>query len=160
MERKLLARLLYKLLQPKLFPNVHMNPILLKPENDTRSQVIIHGEVSESIQGNEYFSSSWLKRKYEAISQSVDILKKKYDLIIAEGAGSCAEPNFMADDLVNLGLAELLDANAYIVVNIDKGGVRWFLSLGPVSRFLKLIASYLSLFFSQTSPSPPMGGEK
>jgi len=106
----------------KVIPSVHMNPILLKPENDTRSQVIIHGEVIESSQANEYFSPSWLERKNEAIHQSVDVLKKEYDLIIAEGAGSCAEPNFLAHDLVNLGLAEILDANAYIVVNIDKGG--------------------------------------
>lgn len=118
----------------KTAPSVHMNPILLKPENDTRSQVILHGEAVGSIQANEYFSSSWLETKYEAISESLNILKTDYDLIIAEGAGSCAEPNFMESDLVNFGLAELLDANAYIVVNIDKGG-----AFGEILGTLRII---------------------
>lgn len=105
-------------------PNVHMNPILLKPNNDTTSQVILHGKAECNLDAKEYFKSEfWYDKKKSIISQSIDYLRKEYELIIAEGAGSCAEPNFRFRDLVNMGLAHLLNADVYLVVDIDKGGV-------------------------------------
>lgn len=105
-------------------PTVHMNPILLKPKNDTESQVIIHGKVVRDAMAKDYFfSQEWYQLKLRAVQNSIDSLKSSYDLIIAEGAGSCAEPNFRENDLVNMGLAHLMDADVYLVVDIDKGGV-------------------------------------
>lgn len=105
-------------------PTIDMNPLLLKPISDTDSQVIIHGKVVGNIAAKEYFfSEKWHQKKLEAITKSIKSLNSNYDLIIAEGAGSCAEPNFRVNDLVNMGMAHLLDADVYLVVDIDKGGV-------------------------------------
>lgn len=105
-------------------PSVHMNPILLKPKNDVESQVIFHGKVFADVSAKKYFfpSVEWYQRKLQVIQKSINILQHEYDLIIAEGAGSCAEPNFLENDIVNMGIAHLLDADVYIVVDIDKGG--------------------------------------
>ena len=104
-------------------PCVHMNPILLKPKNDMESQVICHGKVESDEAAKDYFISSfWQQKKRQTIQKSIDILHDSFDLIIAEGAGSCAEPNFQLNDLVNMGVAHLLDADVYLLVDIDKGG--------------------------------------
>lgn len=104
-------------------PTVHMNPILLKPKSDVESQVIIHGKVVADASAANYFGSAeWYSPKLKAIQHSISTLQNSYDLIIAEGAGSCAEPNFQSQDLVNMGIAKLLDADVYLVVDIDKGG--------------------------------------
>ena len=116
-----------------------MNPILLKPKNDIESQVIIHGKVVQDAMAKDYFiSSKWHSYKQTAIRQSIANLKNSYNLIIAEGAGSCAEPNFREKDLVNMGLAHLLDADVYLVVDIDKGGV--FADILGTLQILDLIA--------------------
>lgn len=105
-------------------PSIHMNPILLKPTTEIESQVILHGKVACNVNAQDYFFSSvWHAKKLQAIQESLKNLTKSYDLIIAEGAGSCAEPNFRSNDLVNMGMAHLLDADVYLVVDIDKGGV-------------------------------------
>lgn len=105
-------------------PSIHMNPILLKPKSDTESQIIFHGKVVGDANAKEFFfSSEWYQKKFQTIQTSIKALHESYDLIIAEGAGSCAEPNFRSNDLVNMGMADLLDADVYLVVDIDKGGV-------------------------------------
>lgn len=105
-------------------PSIHMNPILLKPINNFESQLIFHGKVVDNVSAINYFNSlDWHKKKKEVIDGSIKYLKENYNLIIAEGAGSCAEPNFISNDLVNMGIAELLDADVYLTVDIDKGGV-------------------------------------
>lgn len=120
-------------------PFVHMNPILLKPKSDTESQVIIHGRVVKDVAAQDYyFSSEWHQRKLQAIQTSVDLLQGSFDLIIAEGAGSCAEPNFLTNDLVNMGMAHLLDADVYLAVDIDKGGV--FADILGTLQILDLLA--------------------
>jgi adenosylcobyric acid synthase len=103
---------------------VHMNPILLKPKSDSVSQLIIHGRAVRDVTSNEYFGSdSLLPLKLAAVSESLERLRENFDVIVAEGAGSCAEPNLRAGDVVNFGLAELLEPRAFIVGDIDKGGV-------------------------------------
>lgn len=105
-------------------PSVHMNPILLKPKNDMESQIIFHGKVFAEAKAEDYFfCKNWHEKKLEIIKSSLDILKNSSDLIVAEGAGSCAEPNFQDNDLVNMGIARLLNADVYLVVDIDKGGI-------------------------------------
>jgi adenosylcobyric acid synthase len=69
---------------------------------------------------------------------AVEILWQHFDLIVAEGAGSLAEPNFRENDLVNMGLAHLLDADVYLVVDIDKGGA--FANILGSLRILELVA--------------------
>ena len=118
-------------------PSVHMNPILLKPKNDTESQVILHGKVVDNAHAKDYFfSSEWYQKKLQAIQTSIKALFQSYDLIIAEGAGSCAEPNFRSNDLVNMGMAHLLNAHVYLAVDIDKGGV--FADILGTLRILEL----------------------
>lgn len=105
-------------------PTVHMNPILLKPKSDGVSQVILHGRVYADVSANDYFKAGDVRAiKLQAIRESIGHLKKNYDLIIAEGAGSCAEPNLREYDVVNMAAAHMLDANVYIATDIDKGGV-------------------------------------
>jgi adenosylcobyric acid synthase len=105
-------------------PTVHMNPLLLKPKSDDTSQLIVHGRVWGDVTAREYFLSDELQAlKLSAIHTSIDYLRLHYGLVIAEGAGSCAEPNLRSLDVVNMGLAALLKARVYVVLDIDKGGI-------------------------------------
>ena len=102
-------------------PDVRMNPILLKPSSDVGSQVIIMGEVRGDWRAAEYFK---MKRSLiPDILRSYDSLAAENDIIVIEGAGSPAEINLKADDIVNMGLAELVDAPVILVGDIDPGGV-------------------------------------
>jgi adenosylcobyric acid synthase len=104
-------------------PVVQMNPLLLKPKADDVAQLIVHGRPYADVRARDYFLSDALQSlKLEAIRTSIAYLNTHYDLIIAEGAGSCAEPNLRHLDVVNMGLAHLLDAKVYVVVDINKGG--------------------------------------
>jgi adenosylcobyric acid synthase len=104
-------------------PIVHMNPLLLKPKSDEVSQLIVHGKVYRDVSAREYFGGDGLQElKLSAIGTSLDALSAGYDLIVAEGAGSCAEPNLRAHDVVNMGLAHLAGARVFVVVDVDKGG--------------------------------------
>ncbi|MFZ4683869.1 MAG: cobyric acid synthase, partial [Terrimicrobiaceae bacterium] len=105
-------------------PSVHMNPLLLKPKSDDVAQLIVHGKVWGDVSAREYFLTDALQPvKLAAIAESIEFLRARYDLIVAEGAGSCAEPNLRRLDVVNMGLAKLLDARVFVVVDINKGGV-------------------------------------
>ena len=98
-----------------------MNPILLKPTNDTGSQVIINGKPIGVMSAVEYYRH---KRDYiPYILEAYRELEKKYDVIVIEGAGSPAEINLKKDDIVNMGMAELVDAPVLLVGDIDRGGV-------------------------------------
>ena len=102
-------------------PSVLMNPILLKPTNDTGSQVIINGEVAGVMSAVEYYRR---KKEYiPAVLRAYERLAQEYDIIVIEGAGSPAEINLKEDDIVNMGLAQLVDAPVLLVGDIDKGGV-------------------------------------
>lgn len=102
-------------------PTVSMNPILLKPDSDTGSQVIVNGEILADMSAREYFS--YKKKLIPTIREAFASLEKDNDLIIIEGAGSPAEINLRSDDIVNMGLAELIDAPVLLVGDIDRGGV-------------------------------------
>ncbi len=102
-------------------PIVAMNPILLKPTNDVGSQVILNGEVEGVMSAAEYFRK---KQEYiPVILEAFHTLEKEYDMIVVEGAGSPAEINLKENDIVNMGLAKLLDAPVILVGDIDRGGV-------------------------------------
>ncbi len=102
-------------------PDVRMNPILLKPSSDVGSQLIVKGEVRGDYQASEYF-----RKKRELIPEilaSYHSLCQENDILVIEGAGSPAEINLKADDIVNMGLARLVDAPVLLVGDIDRGGV-------------------------------------
>ncbi|WDN87698.1 adenosylcobyric acid synthase [Desulfosarcina sp. BuS5] len=102
-------------------PHVYMNPILLKPTSDTGAQVVVLGNVLEDSSAMEYHS-----KKNEFFSQAcsaLDSLREKYELVVIEGAGSCAEVNLMPNDIVNLRMAEYAGAPVILVADIHKGGV-------------------------------------
>ena len=104
-----------------LEPSVLMNPILLKPTDDVGSQVIVNGKVRGNMRAAEYFRHK--KELIPEILAAYNALAKQHDIIVIEGAGSAAELNLKADDIVNMGLAELVDAPVLLVGDIDRGGI-------------------------------------
>ena len=104
-----------------LLPDVRMNPILLKPSSDTGSQLIVNGEVRGNYSAREYFGMK--KGLIPEIMKAYESLAAENDMIVVEGAGSPAEINLRQDDIVNMGLAELIDAPVLLVGDIDRGGV-------------------------------------
>ena len=102
-------------------PDVRMNPILLKPSSDVGSQVIVNGEVWGDYRARDYFK---MKRQLiPDIMSAYRSLENENDIIVIEGAGSPAEINLKADDIVNMGLAKLVNAPVLLVGDIDPGGV-------------------------------------
>ena len=102
-------------------PDVRMNPILLKPTTDVGSQVIVNGQAMGNMRAMEYY-----RRKREFVPQileSYHSLAAENDIIVIEGAGSPAEINLKQEDIVNMGLAQLVDAPVLLVGDIDRGGV-------------------------------------
>lgn len=102
-------------------PTVEMNPILLKPTSTMGSQVIVFGEVYGNLSASEYF-----KKKTEFIPdilRAYHKLEEENDIIVIEGAGSPAEINLKSQDIVNMGLAKMVDAPVLLVADIDRGGV-------------------------------------
>lgn len=102
-------------------PLADMNPILLKPTNDIGSQVIVQGVAIGNMPAREYFA--YKKTLIPKIMESFHRLEEKFDVIVIEGAGSPAEINLKKDDIVNMGMAELVDAPVILVGDIDRGGV-------------------------------------
>ena len=102
-------------------PQVEMNPILLKPTNDVGSQVIVNGEVLKNMSAREYFA--YKKQLIPDIMKAFHKLEEENDIIVIEGAGSPAEINLKKDDIVNMGLAKMVDAPVLLVGDIDRGGV-------------------------------------
>ena len=102
-------------------PSVRMNPILLKPTSDNGSQVIVNGEVIGNMPAREYFE--YKKSLVPVIMKAYQSLASEYDVIVVEGAGSPAEINLKQFDIVNMGLAKMLDAPVLLVGDIDRGGV-------------------------------------
>lgn len=102
-------------------PTVEMNPILLKPTSDVGSQVIVNGKVYKNMVSEEYYREKPKLKK--VIKQAYDKLDSKYGAIVLEGAGSPAEINLREHDIVNMGMAELVDSPVVLIGDIDKGGV-------------------------------------
>ena len=102
-------------------PMVCMNPILLKPTNHTGSQVIVNGEVLGNMSARDYFA--FKKQLVPDIKKAFKKLEEYADIIVIEGAGSPAEINLKQNDIVNMGMAEMVDAPVLLVGDIDRGGV-------------------------------------
>ena len=105
----------------KIPPHVDMNPILLKPTSDIGSQVVLLGKAVENCTAGEYHTKK--ERLFATAGAALDRLRWEYDLVVMEGAGSCAEVNLMPSDIVNLRMAEYADAPVILVADIHRGGV-------------------------------------
>ncbi|NBD15386.1 MAG: cobyric acid synthase CobQ [Cyanobacteria bacterium] len=102
-------------------PTVEMNPILLKPQGDMTSQVILNGKAVRRTQAQQYYEQ-YFERGWAAIKRALAVLSETYDYIVCEGAGSPAEINLMHRDLTNMRVAEYLNAPTLLVVDIERGG--------------------------------------
>ena len=102
-------------------PHADMNPILLKPEADNCSQVIVHGKVWGKFDAQSYFARH--HDLFRFVCESYERLARAHDVIVIEGAGSAAEVNLRDKDIVNWPVAEMADARVLLVADIDRGGV-------------------------------------
>ncbi len=103
-----------------VLPDVRINPILLKPESDTRSQVVLNGVVSEALTSTPWRERS--SRLWPHVTEAFRSLSDEFDVVIIEGGGSPAETNLWSSDLVNMAVADLADAPVALVADIDRGG--------------------------------------
>lgn len=102
-------------------PRVEMNPILLKPFTEARSQVVLLGRALQDADARGYYRLA--PRLWPAVRRSYDALAREVDVVVIEGAGSPAEPNLMRRDLANMRVARLARAPVLLVGDIDRGGV-------------------------------------
>ncbi len=102
-------------------PSPDMNPVLLKPQTDAGSQVVVRGEVWGNVRAREYYRLR--PRLLPRILESFERLGRDADLVLVEGAGSPAEVNLRSGDVANMGFAEAADVPVALVGDIDRGGV-------------------------------------
>ncbi|MFR2561424.1 MAG: cobyric acid synthase [Anaeromassilibacillus sp.] len=102
-------------------PSVRMNPILLKPTNDTGSQVIVNGVPIGNMDAAVYYQ--YKRKLVKPIMEAYDSLAAENDILVLEGAGSPAEINLKQEDIVNMGMAKLAHAPVLLAGDIDRGGV-------------------------------------
>ncbi len=101
--------------------SIHMNPVLLKPQTDHGSQIVVQGQVYGQAKGRDY--QQLKPRLLDAVLQSFETVKDGADLVIVEGAGSPAEINLRAGDIANMGFATVANVPVVLVGDIDRGGV-------------------------------------
>ncbi|MBE0446617.1 MAG: cobyric acid synthase [Actinobacteria bacterium] len=105
----------------RIKPSVDMNPILLKPTDSQRAQVIVRGKIYKNLSAGEYHieKAGFL----ELVEDSLERLRRKYDIVVIEGAGSPAEINLKKEDIANMRIAKMADAPVILIGDIDRGGV-------------------------------------
>jgi adenosylcobyric acid synthase len=101
-------------------PDVRMNPVLLKPESDTHSQVVLLGQVDDELSRMPWRDRG--ARVWPVIARALDELRADYDVIVIEGAGSPAEINLQPSDIVNMRVAQHAAAQCLLITDIDRGG--------------------------------------
>ena len=102
-------------------PSVHMNPILLKPQSDMGSQIVVQGKVFGQAKARDYYTLK--PTLLPKILESFALMRDQADIVLVEGAGSPAEVNLRAGDIANMGFAEAADVPVVLVADIDRGGV-------------------------------------
>ncbi|TAM43307.1 MAG: cobyric acid synthase [Burkholderiaceae bacterium] len=110
----------FQALAARAIPEARMNPLLLKPERDTHSQVILLGQVNEELSALPWRGRS--ERVWPQIAQALDELRAENDVVVIEGAGSPAEINLHGSDIVNMRVALYAQARCLLVSDIDRGG--------------------------------------
>ncbi|MBM4404585.1 MAG: cobyric acid synthase [Chloroflexi bacterium] len=101
--------------------HVDMNPILLKPEGERKSQVVVLGRPTQALEPRAYYQER--QRLWPIVTQALDRLRREYDIVVIEGAGSPAEINLREHEIVNMRVARYADAPIVLVGDIDRGGV-------------------------------------
>ncbi|MFL7868943.1 MAG: cobyric acid synthase [Anaerolineales bacterium] len=104
-----------------LKPHVDMNPVLIKPEADSRSQVVVMGRPWKTLDAREYYPKKDIL--WKEVTAALDRLREQYDLVIIEGAGSAAELNLKEGDIVNMAIARYAKAPVLLAGDIDRGGI-------------------------------------
>ena len=104
-----------------LEPQVDMNPVLIKPEADSRSQVVVMGRPWKTLDARDYYPKKDIL--WKEVTSALDRLQAQYELVIIEGAGSAAELNLRASDIVNMAVARYVDAPVLLAGDIDRGGI-------------------------------------
>lgn len=104
-----------------LEPMVDMNPVLLKPTGNSCSQVVLNGKAIGNMSAREYHKGYSLKA-FGAVTEALERLQKNFDTLVIEGAGSPAEVNLKANDIVNMRVAKHLNAPVLLIADIDRGG--------------------------------------
>jgi len=104
-----------------LAPSVRFNPILLKPGSDRTSQLVLRGQVVDTVSAKDYFTHR--DRLWAVVADEFQSLRNEFDAVICEGAGSPAEINLRATDLANMGLARAANLPVILVGDIDRGGL-------------------------------------
>ncbi len=102
-------------------PTVDMNPVLLKPEANERSQVIVLGKVAKNLQAKDYYQ--YTTYLWQIVASSLERLLSAYDIVVIEGAGSPAEINLKKKEIVNMRVARKFNIPVLLVGDIDRGGV-------------------------------------
>lgn len=102
-------------------PHTDMNPILLKPEGDSRSQVIVNGRPWKSLFAKNYFEQK--RELWPVVTEAIDRLRSQYELVVIEGAGSPAELNLSDVEIVNMSVARYCQSTVLLVGDIERGGV-------------------------------------
>jgi adenosylcobyric acid synthase len=121
-------------------PCADMNPVLLKPTGDSKSQVIVHGKIWDELKSRDYYRVKRLL--IPKITESYERLASRFDVIVLEGAGSPVEINLRDNDIVNMFMARLASAPVLLAADIDRGGV--FASLaGTMLLFTETERSYV-----------------
>ncbi|MEY3124047.1 MAG: hypothetical protein RLZZ573_567 [Pseudomonadota bacterium] len=110
----------FQSLAARAIPDVRMNPLLLKPERDTHSQVVLMGEVNAELTAMPWRGRSL--KVWPAIADALDQLRAENDVVVIEGAGSPAEINLSDSDIVNMRVALHASAACLLVTDIDRGG--------------------------------------
>ncbi|TMC58255.1 MAG: cobyric acid synthase [Chloroflexi bacterium] len=104
-----------------LQPSVDMNPILLKPEDDARCQVVVMGKPWATLRAGQYYEHR--RELWGFVTAALERLRAQYDLVVIEGAGAAVEPNLRVGDIVNLPVALYAQSPVLLVGDIDRGGV-------------------------------------
>ncbi|MFP2769578.1 cobyric acid synthase [Oceanisphaera sp. KMM 10153] len=105
---------------------IDFNPVLLKPQSNTQAQVIVQGRALSVMEAKDFFGPAakhYKQRMLSAVLDSFERLRRRYQLVLVEGAGSPAEINLRDNDIANMGFAEAADCPVILVADIDKGGV-------------------------------------
>lgn len=107
----------------RLAPHTDMNPLLLKPNSEHTTQVVLNGKPIGNRSAYDYFRKEGREELRSAVHQAFDRLHSQYNPIVMEGAGSISEINLRESDLVNMPMARYADADVILVADIDRGGV-------------------------------------
>jgi adenosylcobyric acid synthase len=102
-------------------PSIYMNPVLIKPEADNKSQIVVMGKALSTMNAEKYYDLT--PSLLSIIEESLNRLRSQYDIVVIEGAGSPAEINLKAREIVNMRIARMVNSPVLLVGDIDRGGV-------------------------------------